>query len=586
MKQYLKTIYRMWNIFKPIHKWMILELIIIFLVQVLYVGLSFITSKMMDALVTKEFRIVAILLTFNLAIEATSSLLQYLQNRMNVDKMGPRMTDIIQQFSLRKILGLTIDQHTEDHSAMKLTIISQGEGNVTRVIDSIMIQIIPALVLLIISFATLATINIKIAGIVFVFFIILGLWSYYFSKSQYPYILKNRDNWNEQQKFRTEAFGHLQLVKALGRESRFIKDYINSREKLMPHQIMTSMREVKHFFNRALFSDITSIATLSAAVYFYFGGLYALGTIYLITSMSGRVFGNIRTLVFAIKEIPQSFAHIEKYLNIIDREPNFSEIGKKGVPLDKDIVISNLTFKYPKSENPVLDDCSIIIPNGKVTAFVGHSGSGKSTIARLLLRAYNYNSGVIKIGDIELKEIDAQYLRESIGYVEQHVDLFDDSVKNNILIAVNDEVRKEREKELDDIGERTRISEFYHRLGDAKWDTVVGERGLKLSGGERQRIGIARAIIKDPEILIFDEATASLDSINEKYVMDAIHEVAKGKTTIIVAHRLSTVFNADKIVVMDMGRIIGEGTHLELMKSSQKYQDLVAHQMYEQTKTA
>jgi ATP-binding cassette subfamily B protein AbcA/BmrA len=183
------------------------------------------------------------------------------------------------------------------------------------------------------------------------------------------------------------------------------------------------------------------------------------------------------------------------------------------------------------------------------------------------------------VGNTELKKIDAGHLREHIGYVEQHVDLLDDSIKENILLSVKEGEKNRAEKKLEEIAHKARIDQFYHRLGEKKFDTVVGERGVKLSGGERQRVGIARAIIKDPEILIFDEATSSLDSENEKYVMEAIKDVSQGKTTIIIAHRLSTVRDADKIIVMSKGTVVGEGTHDELMQNSPVYKNLVENQL-------
>lgn len=190
-----------------------------------------------------------------------------------------------------------------------------------------------------------------------------------------------------------------------------------------------------------------------------------------------------------------------------------------------------------------------------------------------------WNSGDIRIGGISLRDMSAKSLREHTGYVEQHVDLFDDTLKENILLGIHKDELKSKESILEDIALKAHIDQFYHRLGEKKFDTVLGERGIKLSGGERQRVGIARAIIKNPEILIFDEATSSLDSENEKYVMEAINEVSKGKTTIIIAHRLSTVRNADKIIVMDKGSIIAEGTHNELLLQSKEYRALVENQI-------
>jgi len=274
-------------------------------------------------------------------------------------------------------------------------------------------------------------------------------------------------------------------------------------------------------------------------------------------------------------------------------KPEFEEEGKNKF-VAGDIEFQNLSFKYPKGENNVLENLSFKINHGEKVAFVGYSGSGKTTIIQLLLRAYDYNIGDIKIGNVSLKEMSANSLRENIGYVEQHVDLFDDTIKNNILFGLKDEKILEKiEKEnqnidtnfenniLETLARKARIDQFYHRLGEKKFDTMIGERGIKLSGGERQRVGIARALIKNPDILIFDEATSSLDAENETYIKEAIDEASHGRTTIIIAHRLSTIINADKIFMMSHGKILAEGTHNELLKSCKEYKDLVEAQMSE-----
>jgi ABC-type multidrug transport system fused ATPase/permease subunit len=276
--------------------------------------------------------------------------------------------------------------------------------------------------------------------------------------------------------------------------------------------------------------------------------------------------------------MPLRFSELEKYLAIVDKDALFDEQGKH-ITLSGDIIINNLTFKYPHGNIELFNKLSLTIPHGKKVAFVGSSGSGKSTIVKLLLRMYTYDAGSITVNGTELKDIEGRYLRENIGYVEQHVDLFDETIRENILVGVQNKYKKEAEHRLEEVAEHSRITEFYHRLGEAKFDTYIGERGVKLSGGERQRIGIARAIIKNPDILIFDEATASLDAENEAKVMEAINDVSVGKTSIIIAHRLSTVRDADKIIVMDKGTVVGEGTHDELMQTNSVYQNLVAHQL-------
>jgi ABC-type multidrug transport system fused ATPase/permease subunit len=269
------------------------------------------------------------------------------------------------------------------------------------------------------------------------------------------------------------------------------------------------------------------------------------------------------------------FVELEKYLNIIDTQPEFNELGSKKFEVG-DIVFENVEFKYPKADAPVIKNISFKIPNGKKVAFVGFSGSGKSTIIKLLLRIYDWTSGEIKVGDKSLRELDSKTWRQRVGYVEQHVDLFDASVKENILFGVLGKKNTNfKDEKLLEIVKKARIDQFFHRLGKAGLDTVIGERGVKLSGGERQRIGIGRALAKDPDILIFDEATASLDTENEKFIQEAIDESSKGRTTIIIAHRLSTIQNSDIIFVMSNGEIVDSGTHAELLNSSPEYQRLV-----------
>ena len=246
--------------------------------------------------------------------------------------------------------------------------------------------------------------------------------------------------------------------------------------------------------------------------------------------------------------------------------------------LDDDMDSVETTAFDKSTEIPALQDVSFVIEEGKRHAFVGKSGAGKSTLVALILRAFDPQGGHVLIDGVDIRMLDFRELRRNIGLVPQDVSLFDGTMRYNITFGMNGSVGKVTDAELDTIAKLSRISEFKDKL-EKGWETVIGERGIKLSGGQRQRVGIARALIKNPRILIFDEATSSLDTENEARIRESIMEASAGKTTIIIAHRLATVRDADKIFVFDEGEVVGQGTHEELLRENEYYQRLVHNQV-------
>ena len=239
-----------------------------------------------------------------------------------------------------------------------------------------------------------------------------------------------------------------------------------------------------------------------------------------------------------------------------------------------EINFEKIDFSYSNDESQILNSISLKIPGKKMTALVGHSGAGKSTILNLIPRFYNANSGDIKIDNQSIYKSTVYSLRKKISLVSQDTTLFDDTIFNNIAYANLDASIKE-------VKEAARYSfadEFIEKL-PKKYDTLIGENGVRLSGGEKQRLSIARAILKKSPIILLDEATSSLDAETESKIQKAIGFLTKGRTTIVIAHRLSTILNSDKIYVINKGEVIGEGKHDELLISSKEYKNFYEKQI-------
>ena len=284
----------------------------------------------------------------------------------------------------------------------------------------------------------------------------------------------------------------------------------------------------------------------------------------------------VRSLATLNVVIQQGLSGARKVLPIIDEIP---EIREK--PNSFELSISNgeinfrgVKFNYSKNENNVLNSINLDLPGKKMTALVGHSGAGKSTILNLIPRFYNADDGDIKIDDQSIYECKISSLRKYISLVSQDTTLFDDTIKNNIAYA-NPEATQE------DIKEASKYSfadEFIEKLPN-KYDTTIGENGVRLSGGEKQRLSIARAILKKSPIILLDEATSSLDAETENKIQKDITFLTKGRTTIVIAHRLSTILNSDKIYVIDQGEVVGEGNHDNLLKTSELYKNFYEKQI-------
>lgn len=323
-------------------------------------------------------------------------------------------------------------------------------------------------------------------------------------------------------------------------------------------------------------TDVFNVIVLIAGGLFLYSGRINFGDYSTFIVSVNLFISPVMTLISFIEQYQNGVTGFERFIEIMDEKPETDKPDAK--PLSEirgDIRFENVGFAYNDSKE-IINDLSLDIKKGQKIAMVGPSGGGKTTLCHLVPRFYEYESGKITIDGIDIKDVTLESLRQNIGIVQQDVFLFDGTIGENIMYGRPDATYEE----MIEAAKRANIDEYVNTLPDG-YDTQIGERGVKLSGGQKQRLSIARVFLKDPAILILDEATSALDNTTEILIQEALDELCKGRTTLVVAHRLSTVKNADRIVVVSDGEITEEGTHHELMELNGTYAKLYSLQFRE-----
>lgn len=383
------------------------------------------------------------------------------------------------------------------------------------------------------------------------------------------------DTNGEQLSILEESFSGLRVIKSFTSEL-----FVRGRYDAL-NTVNTDARK-QHDVRLELSSSLSEVFGISMiALILFLGGNIVLGGSNEIKAsefiaylgLFSQIIVPAKSLVNCIGVIQKGLVSGEKVFEILDKEVKIED-APDAVALanfEDKIEIKNLSFKY--GERYVLKNINLNIPRGKVIAFVGPSGSGKSTLADLISRFYDIEEGEILIDGINIKKIKQQSLRENIGIVAQEAVLFNDTIANNIAFG-NTTVSQ---KDIEDSARAANAHEFIVKT-EKGYDTNIGDRGNKLSGGQKQRLSIARAVLKNPNILILDEATSALDTESERLVQDALNHLMNNRTSVVIAHRLSTIRNADIIYVLSEGEIIEQGNHEELMSEQGMYYKLVSLQ--------
>lgn len=379
----------------------------------------------------------------------------------------------------------------------------------------------------------------------------------------------------EVQGFLHERVQGISVVKSFAIEDNEAKNFDKKNTNFLTRALKHTRWNAYSFAAINTVTDIGPIIVIGVGAYLAISGSITVGTLAAFVGYLELLFGPLRRLVASFTTLTQSFASMDRVFQLIDEDYGIKNgVGAQPIEIKQGrIDIDHVSFQYNDNEAPILKDINLSIEKGETVAFVGMSGGGKSTLINLIPRFYDVTSGQILIDGHNIKDFLTGSLRNQIGLVQQDNILFSDTVKENILLGRPTAT----DEEVVEAAKMANAHDFIMNLPQG-YDTEVGERGVKLSGGQKQRLSIARIFLNNPPILILDEATSALDLESESIIQEALDVLSKDRTTLIVAHRLSTITHADKIVVIENGHIVETGTHRELMSKQGAYEHLYSIQ--------
>jgi len=583
---------KMKEMYRPFLGVIVLIFGFLFLGQAVALIGPYIYGKIIDGIVQGEeifYLIKLCLLSFGILL-FNNLIVSYYEEKIKVLRFDFDVHRRITKETLEKLFAFSIGQHENQNSGIKKSIIDRGQNALTELAFSLIYEIFPMILQVTVTIIAL-TIIAPPLGLI----ILLGVFIYFYASFYSSRVFGKdfrdlQEMYVEAEKKQSEFLRNASLVKINANESEVVNDYDKKLEKVNTFGKKIWLRFIRFFQIRSTISDTTRIIVLLVGIYLVYRQVYTPGFLVIILSWSSNAFDRIIRAGYLQRRITELYAMIKIYFDLLNLEPAIKE-KENPVILEKikgNIDYKNVFFRYPSREEPsevtnnlktskikssehTLKNVNISIKAGEKIAIVGHSGAGKSSLVQLLLRAYDPLKGKILIDGYDLKDLSLKKYRNFLGVVPQDVSLFDNTLRYNILFGSKKEIS---EKQLNQAIKMAGIDSFLKNLENGL-ETMLGERGVKLSGGEKQRVGIARALVKNPAILVFDEATSSLDVENEALIQESIKKASQGRTTIIIAHRLSTIKNADKIIVLEKGRVIGEGKHEHLIKNCLSYKKMI-----------
>ena len=461
----------------------------------------------------------------------------------------------------QKLVSLSLSYHERENTGNKITKIQRGVDKIDDLLANLSWEVVPTLIQLVATFVILLVVDWRFGVSFLLFAPLFILVTYRVNKKLYPIRKQRYKDYEDASGKLGQSIININTVQSFVQEKRETREYEHI-------QSMVRFNELKEWFSllrtnvgRNFIIDTGRVSILLLGIYLVSIGQVTIGTLVFIITLSEKAYFSLYRLSRFYDKIEEGTEAVDRFMSVTNERPEIvnSAHGLKPKNIRGEIAFENLTFAYDESHEPALRDVNFSVKEGSTVALVGPSGGGKTTVVRMIYRHYDPQKGAVLLDGIDLRKYDLYHFRSAIAIVPQEVEIFNSSVRDNIAYAKP----KATFAEVKRAAKIANADEFIHHLKDG-YDTEVGERGIKLSGGQRQRLGIARAILADPKILIFDEATSNLDSRSEKLIQEAMERVARSRTVILIAHRLSTIRHADKILVFENGQLVEEGSHDEL----------------------
>ncbi|HRY82865.1 MAG TPA: ABC transporter ATP-binding protein [Candidatus Moranbacteria bacterium] len=554
---------KIWKLLEPSHRQIINLLILLFFGEIIVLTGPYILKIIIDKIANfnpVQIGVIFVLIILMFLINQIASILDYFSDK----KILAILADAIFYLSNnahKKMVFLSLGYHEKENTGNKIVKISRGIDKIDNLFGNFFWEVAPTIFQVILTVALLFWVN-WIFGLITIIFVPAFVFlTLKVNKIVYPFRRTRFNCQEEAAGIMAQSIININTVKSFVQEVREYNKFFKATKDVKDNISKEFKYVLRYNLARNFIIDLGRGLVLFFGIYLMFHGSITIGSLIFVYTISEKALLSLFRISRLYDRIMESSEAVERLydLSLEKSEIKNSKNGIKPKNVEGKIEFNKVSFVYQESAIKALDGVSFSISPDSVTALVGPSGGGKTTVARMIYRHYDPISGEILIDGKNVKDYDIYAFRKFVAIVPQEVEVFNSTVRENISYAKSNASFSE----IKAAAKIANAEEFINQLREG-YDTMVGERGIKLSGGQRQRLGIARAILANPRILIFDEATSSLDSYSEKLIQEAMEKIRKNRTVIIIAHRLSTIKKADKIIVLENGKVAEEGSHTEL----------------------